>query len=1060
MPNPSPSSVPTATPSASATPSPSPAATRAAYFLQLLASPSIVSSGQIQTWTLRAQDQQNDTEQVDILIELVGDARLHLLPECPNAVLQCRIRRTLPMEESLEVIPTREGDYRLRLKVDDGTRQQNLQATAQVVDEVLVGAPRQIMQNALAADSATGNRQIDVLTPDGLVRVNDAVLRKNQVLSGSYDWLASHPDGATLLGGESTLLIDAAGISTSIHGASRTGLWANLAPNYPGAIVLATEQGIQVLNAGFQIVVDLPTPDTYALAYADMNQDGLVDIFALNEKGLQPFWQQASGSFATGKMISGDFNTLGIVSEINLLLAQASGGISQWRWDGSQLSQVSQQDCTPLLALLPSENAFWAISQLGVHRFYSLPLGQAPEANLLAINTLDAQLQDQNLILSRGAAGLEIHDLAAKTSQAAQPQISGSGNMGWIMISLLLLGGYRKKLTHISALILLLASGSASALQLDTPTITPVQNIVLSSVEDNADYLISLDGIDVSAYSTLQGDYLIIALPTPPEPGSHQLIVFMRDQDQLLELASWELQIQRQAGATQFRYGLQANLGLNQQLAEKSPGSNAAETTGTGDLQINSEWQRDAWAWSQQQQQLFWDQSQGGGTELVSTRMQLAWNNVQLNAGDLQLSNDARNQIIDSNQRRGLELLWNHPVYRAQLYGARPEPLQGFRHGYGISDNDNRVLGAGLGRNLGDEARLGWQLNALNSASRAQGQTELQKNRLGEALLQGRFGGSQLELRFAASRAEFEQNSVSSGDAWHVDWRHQGADRVIAGDSFFWQSSYRFDRTGSFFYNPLQFATTPDLQRHSANLAAQWGGLSSSAYYQQSRDNVNDLPIGQVRNRLSQVDLNWQPAMLSNDWMQWDMSGSWLQQRLDQVKAHPDPQLAPVDDEVNESSLRLGSQIPWGSLQLQWQQRKQDSAGFASDQQDWQVSLSPLISPLSNGINISPELSWIDRQFDDPSQDNQSLQFNLALNYQSEGALSASLNTRYAEDKSSQSRLKQWQISPQLSWRQALENGLALEIGISGFYDQQKQAGQNNEYWIALLDLRLQFTKE
>ncbi len=325
---------------------------------------------------------------------------------------------------------------------------------------------------------------------------------------------------------------------------------------------------------------------------------------------------------------------------------------------------------------------------------------------------------------------------------------------------------------------------------------------------------VELNNIDISALVQHTGEQLSYQPIQPLAPGAHELRVLVYSSDgQVQELGYWQVNVQA-ARDRSFDAGAYLDLALTQRLDDKllADGQPHSLLHGSGTLiansvgeSVNSQFSGDLFYTSELEQAF-------GGRRLDMDNFSLAVANQHYG---LQLGNQQLGQaslVYDGYLRRGIATRASLPGNKHQLevFGVSNQQLYGMSEGLGVSDGDNRSLGAR------------WQSLVHH--------TEKTEVHLGGSYVRGR----RQDLGFGVYQSEY-LNLVQEGDAWNLvldtyfrsrQWRLrlEGASSQFDLDGADLGEDERSDQAYSAL---LIYTSTPDtgagLQWHSGLEATQVG---------------------------------------------------------------------------------------------------------------------------------------------------------------------------------------------------------------------------------------------
>lgn len=415
-------------------------------------------------------------------------------------------------------------------------------------------------------------------------------------------------------------------------------------------------------------------------------------------------------------------------------------------------------------------------------------------------------------------------------------------------------------------------------------------------VERLSRWTLELDGIDVTALVSREGELALVDPPQTLAPGRHTLrIVETTPAGALEELASWRFRVvpADEEGGLRFEGSADATGGAL--IAHNNTGDEPGRGTGQGSGFAAVEGGGQGWS------------VRAEGDAVFDTEQRLTPNGTVGDIDEFLFSgtawNDAGSATVTAGHttpgtgsmimaqpynRRGLALTLSDIDERVTLrpFAVRTERIGGVRHGLGISDPDNRTVGGtAVVRPLSDPDALTVQATVLTGQGRSGGLGQaspldvdvggLATDDAGEGTAGSLRVDSTLFDRHVSVGAEYAATSYDPGAGASAE-RSQGYRVELGYDSHpggalpeqgpAWSVSAAHERRGLFFRSPAEELAGQDFEETRLSGRLAWPSFELGATASQIVDNVEDkafLPT--VRSRGARLDAYWSPHAADPD---------------------------------------------------------------------------------------------------------------------------------------------------------------------------------------------------
>ena len=372
---------------------------------------------------------------------------------------------------------------------------------------------------------------------------------------------------------------------------------------------------------------------------------------------------------------------------------------------------------------------------------------------------------------------------------------------------------------------------------------------------------LEVDGIDVTRFLRREGEYAVF---TPVEPlayGDHEVrIVEYLPDGSIAERAVWRVEVRQSRAFREMRGSVGASLDATRRVGASDDLDDGPVMAGQGGLNLvagvaDGEWRATG------RFGLGYDSSGSGSpggrpVDLQSYEFRHEWRMLGLTVGQPRgfdtslLGGDVLNRGIGV----GIGERTRSRV-RFKAFGARGEPVTGFRRGLGVSEPRNRVSGAQLtvfplaerperlvvgARTYAGETPTGGE-GVLGSPDGERGRGHAVS--LDSSLRDGR-----LRLHAELARTSWDPDGRGAVLGTFTDeayvlgmqWRFQtGASGRTPSD---WALTLSHGETGPYFRSLLDPAGEADQRATRLELAMQRGALGAALTLERVRNNVDDLP--------------------------------------------------------------------------------------------------------------------------------------------------------------------------------------------------------------------------
>lgn len=428
----------------------------------------------------------------------------------------------------------------------------------------------------------------------------------------------------------------------------------------------------------------------------------------------------------------------------------------------------------------------------------------------------------------------------------------------------------------------------------------------LAAAEQEA-LAMELDGIDLSGILEFNrnaaGTVVSAAPPQPLESGAHELrLLRYTDDGEIIELGNWSVVVHPGQGQGERAAGFPANLELGYLVDEDELSDSGSRYAANGDIGLKTHASAGIWRFRGDAEMLVQTDrdelaadisaSEGGedlfalqpGNDIELGEYLFSGERPGLNAMVGHHEMDGDNLLVSDFHRRGVSVNGEAGAGRlnSSLFAFRTEPVIGWRHGLGVGDAENRVLGAmATMRPFATEpGRLAIRAMVL----RGEGADDTGIGIAGSGR-RGQGDGVSLgiESRLAADRLRLlgevaETDFSSDATAEAGDGEKENAGRILA-EVVPWRDDARqrflslgveYQRVDERFHS-LANPTLPgdrEMRRIYSDIVA--GPLTLRAQYARENDNIDDEPgLSTNENRVRELLLSYTPVAAVEGELPW-----------------------------------------------------------------------------------------------------------------------------------------------------------------------------------------------
>jgi len=617
------------------------------------------------------------------------------------------------------------------------------------------------------------------------------------------------------------------------------------------------------------------------------------------------------------------------------------------------------------------------------------------------------------------------------------------------------------------------------ALRLFIPPSVPVEILQLLSLE--------LDGIDVTAMVTTEGDYAIYTPAQPIAWGKHQLRLIENSEDgDIIERGFWEFEVRKSERFREANLEVNASLEVSQRLGDKNLLTSPNKTQGTGSVTLSGSLADGDWRAEALLPLLYNSASEKRKVELSDYLVSWQQKSFKSQLGHHPIAAD--NLIMSGFQRRGLSANYTLPDNNTLLTGfaMRGSQVSGFEHGLGLGNSSDRIQGGmvttypiqtddktvelsalylngeapdfGVGIGGGDTATGGdaWSIHADSLSL---------QNRL---RVRGEFARTAYDFDGSGANGDEDDHAYSllvSFKPW--------LEKIVDEQYLDWSFGAEYKRLGTFFRSAANPGAVADRKMGRLFSDLTWGAWGLRAQLAQESDNVEDIAtLPRIRTRLGTLSASYNPPGNYDDegrpllaWYgqpSYSAFGTVQEQKTTQLASTAPTTSTDILTEVAGLTANFGYENwSWG-LGHTWTRVFDDSllAGTPSSNDITNNSTSLNASfALSENLTISPQLSWDRTEYMDLGYTDQGLLWGVGIDAtfipgELTGRLNYDMNRSWVSDDSSDN--KTHQIAASLTWVaiQAMPQRPGLTWTLTGDYndftDDITSGNDTNRYQVFL----------
>lgn len=396
---------------------------------------------------------------------------------------------------------------------------------------------------------------------------------------------------------------------------------------------------------------------------------------------------------------------------------------------------------------------------------------------------------------------------------------------------------------------------------------------------------------------------------------------------------------------------------------------------------------------------------------------------------------DGGNLIFDGNSRRGVSGTVEPGTWRSALTGfvQRTEPISGFEHGLGVSDEDNRIgggfvraqpwtntaVGAGFVTGEGSVAGAG-TVGDTTPLDGSAANVVLNHQWL-DGTLTGRAEFASTELDLGPGFEELSDQALAA------ELRYRDRGREASG----WEFGAAFVEIGPDFRSIANLGGSADIEelRLSARRSPPGGSVSFGVEASRGEDNVDDLDIATTRKQNVTGDLRWEPRVAG------DFGGALFGRPVLSLLAYRettetvDLPAGSLARETDQTLDGLGVAAGFdhalgGRWSVTWQHREfeDDEDVFADDRSDY-VELTTRLPLLDGDLVLSPTLAHDVFENRDADVSRRDTEWRLGQGWQLTERLTWDLDWNVNHLRASDDSIDSWTrtVDTQVTWeRQSL----------------------------------------
>lgn len=513
------------------------------------------------------------------------------------------------------------------------------------------------------------------------------------------------------------------------------------------------------------------------------------------------------------------------------------------------------------------------------------------------------------------------------------------------------------------------------------PPIVPVEVLQNLSLE--------LDGIDVTAMVSREGDYAIFVPPKPLKWGDHTLsIVEYASDGSIMERGLWAFEVRKSARFREAEFQSGIDVKATNRVADQNLDNLPKSTQAQGGLGMGGAIGDENWRVS------------GNIDFLYNSISDQTPNDREFDMGEYlftgkvgPLQSDIGHQaiepvslVMENFNRRGISasIFPKSPQAKMTAFVMRTERIIGFQHGLGINDPEKRVTGVVGSSNpfSGNPEMLFLSGTYLNGEGEQvgvgeSGYTESSAGDAWSLTADSSIFNRRLRLRgeYAATRFDFDGKDTGFDDerdhAYSLLSVYTHPEKTFRGKPLNWNIGLAYQNVGTFFKSLANPGLPNDKRVISTFAEISWSDLSINAYFGSGNDNVDSDPLlPKIQTDQVTVSTTYTPFQEASPKGGWNLFGQ------------PSYQLSLSQTKQNQTHTPI------------------DFSGTVTDNRTQGLGLSASFNPGAWNWSITHAVTLFD-DYSDVSSDTRNNFTNLSAGFQVGGRLSIMPNLQYNvfEDK-------------------------------------------------------------
>ena len=385
------------------------------------------------------------------------------------------------------------------------------------------------------------------------------------------------------------------------------------------------------------------------------------------------------------------------------------------------------------------------------------------------------------------------------------------------------------------------------------PPIVPVEVLQSLSLE--------LDGIDVTAMISREGDYAVFVPPQPLEWGKHSLsIVEYAPDGSILERGLWDFEVRRSASFREAEFQSSLDVKVTNRVADQNLENLPKSTQAQGGLGMegaiaDKDWRVSGnidFLYNSQSDQTVNDREFDMGEYLLTGKVGPAQSDIGHHAIE------PNSLVMESFKRRGVSASMSPKNQQAKVtaFVMRTDRIIGFQQGLGINDPEKRVAGVvGSANPFSDNPeKLFLSATYLNGEGEQVGVGEGgdPESSGGDAwslTADSTILNKRLRLRgeFATTRFDFDGEDTGfdaeRDHAYSLLSVYTHPERTVKGKPLNWNIGVDYHNVGTFFHSLANPGLPNDKRSMSAFGEIGWSALKINTVFGRGTDNVDDDPL-------------------------------------------------------------------------------------------------------------------------------------------------------------------------------------------------------------------------